>query len=119
MSEAQTMISFDAGEVIFKKGDAPECAFLIQIGSVEIVLESAGRRTVVDTLEPGEFFGEMALVDKEPRSASAVAKGQTTCVKVLRPDFEERLENSDPLTRAMLKLLVKRLRKTTRDRDAA
>ena len=116
MSEAQHKINFEQGEIIFKTGDAPECAFLIQTGAVDIALESGGSLTVVDSLEPGEFFGEMALIDSEPRSAAAIATVPTTCVRVLRPDFEERLKNSDPLTRAMLKLLVKRLRKTTRNR---
>ena len=61
---------------------------------------------------------EMALVDDEPRSATAIAKDPTTCVIVVRQEFGERLENSDPLTRAMLKLLVKRLRKTMQGRNA-
>ena len=46
-------------------------------------------------------------------------KPPTVCVRVLQHDFEERLAASDPLTRAMLKLLVKRLRKTTQERKAA
>jgi CRP/FNR family cyclic AMP-dependent transcriptional regulator len=112
MSETLDRNTFDAGDVIFDKGESPACAFLIQSGSVDIVLNNG-------TQEPGEFFGEMALVDNEPRSASAIARSPTVCVRVLRHDFEERLEASDPLTRAMLKLLVKRLRKTTQERKAA
>jgi CRP/FNR family cyclic AMP-dependent transcriptional regulator len=119
MSEAQDKTNFEQGEVIFDKGDVPDCAFLILTGAVDIVLKSGGDQAVIDTLEPGEFFGEMALVDSEPRSAAAIARVPTTCVRMLRPDFEERLENSDPLTRAMLKLLVKRLRKTTQDRGTS
>ena len=118
MSKSSDQDKFEPGEVIFSKGDASECAFLIQSGSVEIVIENGDRRVVVDTLEPGEFFGEMALVDDEPRSATAIAKDPTTCVMVVKQEFGERLENSDPLTRAMLKLLVKRLRKTTQGRNA-
>ena len=119
MSENLDRNTFDVGDVIFDKGDAPACAFLIQSGSVDIVLNNGTQDFVVDTLEPGEFFGEMALVDNEPRSASAVARSPTVCVRVQRLDFEQRLEASDPLTRAMLKLLVKRLRKTTLERKAA
>lgn len=119
MSETLDRNTFDAGDIIFKKGDAPACAFLIQSGAVDIVLNNGKQDVVVDTLEPGEFFGEMALVDNEPRSASAIARDTTVCIRVQRPDFEERLEASDPLTQAMLKLLVKRLRKTTLERKAA
>ena len=119
MSETLDRNTFDAGDVIFDKGESPACAFLIQSGAVDIVLNNGTQDIIVDTLEPGEFFGEMALVDNEPRSASAIARSPTVCVRVLRHDFEERLEASDPLTRAMLKLLVKRLRKTTQERKAA
>ena len=79
MSETLDRNAFDSGEVIFNKGDAPNCAFLIQSGAVDIVLNNGNRKTVVDTLEPGEFFGEMALVDNEPRSASAVARAPPGC----------------------------------------
>jgi CRP/FNR family cyclic AMP-dependent transcriptional regulator len=105
--------SFARGEVIFNLGEPPQCAYLIQAGAVDIVLGREGEGTVVDTLTPGEFFGEMALVDNEPRSATARAREHTTCIRVSRRDFQDRLETVDPLTRAMLKLLVKRLRKAT------
>ena len=59
------------------------------------------------------MFGEMALVDNEPRSATAIAKVHTTCATVSKEDFDEVFEKAKPLTRAMLELLVKRLRKTT------
>ena len=104
---------FDEGEVIFNEGDVPRCAYLIHAGAVNVVVDGKGGAAVVDTLEPGEFFGEMALVDNEPRSATAIAKVPTTCATVSKEDFEGILNQAEPLTRAMLELLVKRLRKTT------
>ena len=104
---------FDEGEVIFKEGDVPRCAYLIHAGAVDVVVNGKGGAAVIDTLEPGEFFGEMALVDNEPRSATAIAKVPTTCATVSKEDFEGILNQAEPLTRAMLELLVKRLRKTT------
>lgn len=104
---------FNEGEVIFEDGDVPHCAYLIHAGTVEVVVEGKGGAAIVDTLESGEVFGEMALVDNEPRSATAIAKVHTTCATVSKEDFDEVFEKAEPLTRAMLELLVKRLRKTT------
>jgi len=119
MSETLDRNTFDSGDVIFDRGEFPACALLIQSGSVDIVLNNSTQDIIVGTPEPGGFFGEMSLVDNEPRSASAIARTPTVCVRVLHHDFEERLEASDPLTRATLKLLVKRLRKTIQERKAA
>ena len=119
MSNALDRDTLEEGEVIFSKGDEPDYAYLIQSGGVDIVLEKDGRTIHIDTLGEGEFFGEMALVDDEPRSATATAIAPTTCVKIARRDFLERLGNSEPLTRIMLELLVKRLRKSTEARGAA
>ena len=66
---------FDAKDIIFKEGDAPKNAYLIHMGAVEVVVgHSDGSTKIIDTLNPGEFFGEMALVDNLPRSATAIAK---------------------------------------------
>ncbi|NIT14857.1 MAG: cyclic nucleotide-binding domain-containing protein, partial [Candidatus Dadabacteria bacterium] len=66
-------ISFSPGDTIFEVGSEPDVMYVIQEGEVDIV---AGD-TVVETLGPGEIFGEMALVDKKPRSAAA--KAHTDC----------------------------------------
>jgi CRP-like cAMP-binding protein len=105
---------FNEGEVIFKEGDLPQCAYLIHAGTVEVVVEVKDGAAIVDTLEAGEVFGEMALVDNKPRSATAIAKVPTTCATVSKKDFDEVFETAAPLTRAMLQLLVKRLRRTTK-----
>ena len=71
-------LSYPDGGIIFIKGDRGECAYAVQSGRVEI--REAGR--VLEALEPGELFGEMALIDHEPRSASAVAIGSVELVAV-------------------------------------
>ncbi len=103
---------FSGGDVIFKAGEVPRCAYLIQSGAVNIV---SGREdhALVTTLVAGDLLGEMALVDAQPRSATAVAKQTTTCITITAGDFGTRLAKSDPLVRAMVKSLTRRLRKTT------
>lgn len=109
---------FESGDVIFEQGDAAHCAYLIQDGEVDVFLERDGIIEVVDTLVPGEIFGEMALVDDEPRSASALAKVPTTCILVSKSVLEHEINSAAPLMRAMVKLFVRRLRRSAREREA-
>src|SRR4051812_35927499 len=66
-------VSFPEGGVVFIKGDRGNAAYMVRSGRVEI--REGGR--VVEAMTRGELFGEMALIDSEPRSASAVAVGST------------------------------------------
>ena len=104
---------FGVGEPLFKAGEPPRCAYLIQSGVVDIQVARDGQTTLVSTLEAGELVGEMALVDAQPRSATAVAKQTCTCIVVTPAEFQQRLERSDPFVRAMVKVLTRRLRKST------
>jgi CRP/FNR family transcriptional regulator, cyclic AMP receptor protein len=101
--------SFAVGQMIFKTGDTPRFAYLLQAGVVEVVLEDGA---VVSTLEAGAIFGEMALIDESARSAGVRVAEAATCILITRQEFERRLEKSDPFVRSMLKLLAQRLRVT-------
>lgn len=105
--------SFRVGGVIFSAGEPPRFAYLIQSGRVDVVIDQGETKKVVGTLEAGDMLGEMALVDKQPRSASAVAKDATTCIVITPQDFKRRLDKSDAFVRAMIKVLTQRLRKMT------
>lgn len=107
--------SFRVGEVIFSTGEPPRCAYLIQSGRVDIVIEQGETKKTVSTLEAGDMLGEMALIDKQPRSASAVAREPATCIVITPQDFQRRLEKSDAFVRAIVKVLTQRLRKMTGD----
>lgn len=104
---------YHKGDFIFRTGDGANAAFLIQAGSINIIVSQGATEQVISTLVAGEIFGEMALLDDAPRSATAIAKESTTCVLITRSDFQKRVDKSDPFIRALLMLFSKRLRATT------
>lgn len=104
---------FPKGDIIFEKGDAPDCAYLIRSGKVNIVARRGTMDVVLNTLSRGDFFGEMALVDDQPRSARAVVEEEAECAVFTQKEINESLAKSDLLTYALLRLLTKRIRKST------
>jgi CRP/FNR family cyclic AMP-dependent transcriptional regulator len=80
---------FAAGETVISEGEAGGSAFLIADGVVEVLHTGAGGTPqVIATLSPPEFFGEMSLVDWEPRSATVRAKTAATLIEVTMDDLE-------------------------------
>ena len=108
---------FAAGDTIFDAGDTAESAYLLASGAVDIVIDGEDGASVADTLGPGELFGEMALIDGQPRSAKALAREATVCHVIRGADFDAVMKRADPLTRAMLMSMTKRLRKATGEED--
>ncbi len=98
--------SFKAGEVIFKEGDPAEELFVVKTGSVEIRL---GNR-LLDTLPERSIFGEMALIDQGPRSATAVAATDATLVPVGEKQFLFLVSRTPYFALNVMRVLVQRLR---------
>ena len=111
--EEMVAVHFKAGEVIFKEGDAPGAVYLINQGSVKIVKDRGGKDDVLATLGFNNIFGEMALIDKKPRSASAIAVKDTWCYKLDAAAFQEKLGALDPLMRGICQVLVSLVRGMT------
>jgi len=79
---------FDAGETIVTQGRGGEGFFVVVSGRAEAIREHAdGEKTVLNPLEPGDFFGEMALLSEGIRTASVVTTEPTTCLVLARWDF--------------------------------
>src|SRR5262245_66285776 len=80
---------FRRGEVVFHVGDPGDALFLISSGSVKITLPSeTGEEAILATLQPGEVFGELSLLDGAPRSATAVAHEPTETIILKRDRFQ-------------------------------
>ena len=101
------------GEWLFREGDEGDTAFVIENGLLEICREQDGRRERIAQLGPGDLIGEMSLIDKLPRSASAFARLPTR-LRVLTPEhLTEKLADADPLLRLLLKMILQRYRVAT------
>ena len=99
-----------AGQMVFVEGDSGDRAYLIQDGTVEI----SKHGLVLATLGKGELFGEMALVDDQPRMATAKALTDASLVIVSRDVFREKLSKADPFIRGLLNIFVRNIRNLTR-----
>jgi CRP/FNR family cyclic AMP-dependent transcriptional regulator len=100
------------GSLILTQGDPGEALFLIRSGQVKVsVVAEDGREVILSVLGPGSFFGEMALVDDEPRSAHVIAMEDTSLLQLRREDFRTRLRSSPELSIALLRELSRRLRR--------
>ena len=85
--------SFSAGATVFSQGEKGDAFYFIQSGAVQVVLESAGgRRESIAVFGPQDWFGEMALLSGEPRSATIITVKETTVWRLSREAWDELIE---------------------------
>jgi CRP/FNR family transcriptional regulator, cyclic AMP receptor protein len=102
------------GEVIFHQGDVGTVLFLVRKGEVVIRLSSAeGREKILSTLSRGQSFGELALLDGEPRSADAVAREETHLLSLHQEDFRRFLVERPQVVMRLLAHLSRMVRRVT------
>jgi signal transduction histidine kinase len=111
--ERGKLLSLPAGETLFRKGDAGQCMYVILNGQVNIYLDvNEGNVVVLSVLEPGDFFGEMALVDGGPRSAGALTLSRCELFVLERAAFLQLLTASPELLLRLFIGMTERLRAT-------
>lgn len=103
---------FDRDEVIFAAHEPADGLYVLVTGRVKVCVSSAGgKELILATLGPGQFFGEMALLDDATRSASVIAQLPTTAYRIRRDDFDRLLEQHPGIARKLLRELSLRLRR--------
>lgn len=103
--------TWPSGAIIFQEGDIGRDAYLIEKGRVNICrTNEQGKNIVLRVLEEGEIFGEIALIDNQPRTASAVAATETVLIPINNKLFFDKLNHTDPLLAHLLGLVVSRFR---------
>jgi hemolysin D len=103
-------LSFTDGEYLFREGESGEYAYIVNSGKIEITKISANGEDVLVTLEPPSLFGEMALIDGSPRSASARAKGDTIITEVTSAAFDQYIKKNPEAAVRIMKGISENLR---------
>ncbi len=97
--------------VVFFENEAGDSLFMIADGRIKVtILGDDGREIILSVLGSGEFFGEMALLDNEPRSATTIAAEDSELLCLSRPDFEGVLRENPAIMATLIKVLTSRLR---------
>lgn len=100
---------------VFSAGDATQSLYLILTGRTKVQMsDSEGREVILAVLGPGEFFGEMGLIDDQPRSATIVALEACEFLTIAKEDFRTCLSENADMAMLIMRGLVKRLREADR-----
>jgi CRP-like cAMP-binding protein len=101
--------TYAAGEVVFREGDPGAELYVIQSGRIELSRRVRGRDTHLLTLPAGEFFGEMAIVNNKPRSATATALEESRMLVLDARTFEAMVRGNSEIALRLIKKLAARL----------
>ncbi|MBU0926379.1 MAG: Crp/Fnr family transcriptional regulator [Spirochaetes bacterium] len=109
----ENVIQFESGDTVFKEGELGDRMYILLAGAVELKKKVDRGETVLKTVDaPNEFFGEMALIDDRPRSASAVAVKRTNVLAVDGPTFETMILTNGKFALKIIKVLSERIRRS-------
>ncbi|MBK9710987.1 MAG: Crp/Fnr family transcriptional regulator [Kouleothrix sp.] len=105
--------AFERGEIIFQQGSIGSALYIIVTGQVRIYTTTeAGQELTVTIFHDGDFFGEMALFDGQPRAASASAMCRTTTLTLHRAAFLHTISACPPIAASVLEIMALRLRQS-------
>src|SRR4029079_4351962 len=111
VADAVVKRRFKRGETIVEQGEKTNTLFIILTGRVRVVTsDKRGREVILATLQPGDYIGEMSLIDNEAHSASVRAEVQTDMLALGRAEFARCLPENSSMAYAIMKGLVQRLR---------
>jgi CRP/FNR family transcriptional regulator, cyclic AMP receptor protein len=100
---------------IMAGGDATDSLYIVLSGRLKVMMsDSDGKEVILSILGPGEFFGEMGLIDDEPRSASVVTIEPCELLAISKRDFKKTLTDNAEMSMAVMRGLVRRLREADR-----
>lgn len=100
-------VTFEPGQVIFEQGQPGDFMYVVKSGEIELKING----NTVDVLGDGDMFGEMALIDQEPRSGSAVAKTACELIRMDQEAFKTMIKHTPSFALKAMSLMAKRLRK--------
>lgn len=113
LSRAIVTRTYGDGEVLFSEGDEGDAMFLIQQGEIDLLTTVDGQKKLLRTSQVGDVVGELALLDGQPRSARAQARGALTVLMLRREQFIMFLNSRPAVILAVLQFLARRVRHVT------
>lgn len=101
---------YEDGEIIVRQGEVGDCMYVIQEGVVDILCDENGEEIHIATRHAGDFIGEMAIFDRDVRSATVRAKGQVRILTVDKKNFMSRIHEDPSLAFRVVETMSHRLR---------
>jgi CRP-like cAMP-binding protein len=98
-------LTYEDGEIVFQEGDAADAVFVIMDGELEILIDTETGRRVVGTLGKDELFGELAVLNNAPRSATLRAKGHLSALRIAADMFLTLLTENPGVALAVMRQL--------------
>ncbi len=117
-SESENEKIYKVGEVVFKENDRSTEMYIIKKGKVKITKRIGSQESDLAVMGPGEFFGEMSLLDNMPRSATVTAIQETTLMIVTRNMFDDQLKKIPDWFTKIIEVIISRLRQADRRLEA-
>ncbi|MDH5748919.1 MAG: cyclic nucleotide-binding domain-containing protein [Rhodospirillales bacterium] len=106
----KTTLKFQDGDILFREGQASDTVYSLVTGTVELSKACRGGAVRLAIIAPGEFFGEMGVIDSGPRTATAQAKGEVSVEVISRDEFLSALKTRPNLAMAVMAKMARRLR---------
>ena len=106
-------LTFEAGDVLFREGDAPDAAYVVIDGTVEITVQTSGGPQMVNTLGQSDVVGETAIFGEVPRTATATAKTRLEVLRVCKDLFLNVVRDNAETALHLNRILATRLANTT------
>ncbi len=116
LAEAVSKKRFKRGEVLVEQGKKCNALYIILVGRTRVLMtDKKGREVILATLSPGDYVGEMSLIDNEPHSATVVADQEVDVLVLGRDSFMSCLNENIEMAHSVMRVLVRRLRKASQN----
>jgi CRP-like cAMP-binding protein len=102
--------TFIRGEFIFREGETAQFAYVVKSGAVEVLKIASDDQKVLAELGPNAIFGEMALIDGSPRSASVRSKGDSVITEITADEFKDYIKNYPETALRIMRTISEHLR---------